>query len=59
MNQISIAMNVTLTNMLFVGFFCEIYLLAIAKYIMVIPACPHCAGEAPDEKVKINKLGPE
>ena len=31
------------------------------KYMMVIPACPHCmcAGEAPEEKLKINKLGPK
>ena len=27
---------------------------------MVIPTCPHCvpAGEVPDEKLKISKLGP-
>ena len=33
-------------------------MLAIAKYIMVIPTHPHCGRVAPDEKLKINKLGP-
>ena len=34
------------------------YLPVMDKYIMVIPACPHwCAGQAPDEKLKINELG--
>ena len=39
-------------GIVFVGFFLEKYLLAIAKYIMVIPARPPslCEGEAPDEK---------
>ena len=39
-------------------FFRKKYVLAIAKYIMVIPARPHalCAGEVNDEKLKINKL---
>ena len=42
-----------------VKFFGEKYLAAMDKYIMVIPACPHCvhAGKVPDEKLKVNELG--
>ena len=44
---------------MFVEFFCEKYLLAMDKYIMVIPRPPAlCAGEAPDKKLNINDLGP-
>ena len=42
---------------MFVGFFGEKCLLAIAICIMVIPARLHlCAGEAPDEKLKIKEM---
>ena len=40
-----------------VKFFGEKYLAAMDKYMMVIPACPHCvhAGKVPDEKLKVNE----
>ena len=40
--------------------FSEKYLQAMDKYIMVILPISSalCAGEAPDEKLKIDKLGP-
>ena len=48
-----------LPGIMFVEFFREKYLLAMNKYIMVIPARLHCVqGGAPDEKLKINKLEP-
>ena len=44
----------------FVSLLHEIYVPAVGKYIMVIPAWLHnlCVREAPNEKLKINELGP-
>ena len=49
-------------GIMFVGFCHEKYLLANTKYVMVIPARSRivCMGKhVPDEKLKINKLGPK
>ena len=47
-------LSTDLPGIMFVKFFCEKYLLATDKYIMVIPACLHCV----QGKHQINEFGP-
>ena len=51
-------MSVDPPDIMFVEFFHEKYLLAMDKYIMVTRPPALDADKTPDEKLKINKLGP-